>query len=73
MVIDAPIRLGQRIPGIWWPAEWHAPWLGTVTLAALLAVVLAEPDVRALAAAGEGAIDLEAQEVLALVFGMKFG
>ena len=29
----------------------------------LLAVVLAEPDVRALAAAGEGAIDLEAQEV----------
>ena len=29
----------------------------------LLAVALAEPDVRALAAAGEGAIDLEAQEV----------
>jgi 3-isopropylmalate/(R)-2-methylmalate dehydratase small subunit len=29
----------------------------------LLAVVLAEADVRALAAAGEGAIDLEAQEV----------
>ena len=29
----------------------------------LLAVVLAEPDVRALAAAGEGEIDLEAQEV----------
>ena len=29
----------------------------------LLAVVLAEPDVRALAAAGEGAIDLEGQEV----------
>jgi 3-isopropylmalate/(R)-2-methylmalate dehydratase small subunit len=29
----------------------------------LLAVVLAEPDVRALAAAGEGEVDLEAQEV----------
>ena len=29
----------------------------------LLAVVLSEPDVRALAAAGEGEVDLEAQEV----------
>jgi 3-isopropylmalate/(R)-2-methylmalate dehydratase small subunit len=29
----------------------------------LLAVVLAEPDVRALAAAGQGEVDLEAQEV----------
>jgi len=41
VVIDWLIRLGQHFPGVWWPAEWHAPWLGTVTLAALLAVVLA--------------------------------
>jgi competence protein ComEC len=41
VAIDWLIRLGQRVPGVWWPAEWHAPWLGTATLAVLLAVVLA--------------------------------
>lgn len=41
VVIDALIRLGQHVPGVWWPAEWRVPWLGTVTLAGLLAVMVA--------------------------------
>jgi competence protein ComEC len=72
MVIDAPIRLGQRIPGIWWPAEWHAPWLGTVTLAALLAVVLAGY-ARGWRGWSRGFWPPFAVVALALVFGMKFG
>ena len=39
-VMDALIRLGQHVPGTWWPAEWHVPWLGTATLTVLLAVML---------------------------------
>jgi competence protein ComEC len=41
LVIDALIRLGQRVPGVWWPAAWRVPWVGTATLAILLAVMLA--------------------------------
>jgi competence protein ComEC len=41
LVIEALIRIGQRVPGVWCPAEWRAPWLGTATLALLLTAVLA--------------------------------
>ena len=40
-VIEALIRFGERIPGVWCPAEWRVAWLGTVTLVVLLAAILA--------------------------------
>ena len=71
-VIDALTRLGQRVPGVWWPAEWHAPWVGTVTLAALLAVVLAGY-ARGWRGWSRGFWPPFAVVAVALVFGMKFG
>jgi len=72
VVIDALIRLGQRVPGVWWPAEWHAPWLGTATLAALLAVMLAGY-ARGWRGWSRGFWPPFAVVVLALAFGMKLG
>ncbi|MEO6873926.1 MAG: ComEC/Rec2 family competence protein [Opitutaceae bacterium] len=72
MGIDALIRLGERVPGAWWPAQWRAPWLGTATLVALLAVVLA-----GYANGWRGWSRFFwppfAVVALALIFGVKFG
>lgn len=71
-VIDALIRLGQRVPGVWWPAAWHAPWLGSATLVALLAVVLAGY-ARGWSGWSRGFWPPFAVVTLALIFGVKFG
>ena len=72
VIMDALIRLGQRVPGAWWPAEWHAPWLGSVTLVALLAVVLAGY-ARGWSGWSRGFWPPFAVVTLALIFGVKFG
>ena len=71
-VIDALIRLGQRVLGVWWPAAWHAPWLGSTTLVALLAVVLAGY-ARGWSGWSRGFWPPFAVVTLALIFGVKFG
>ncbi len=72
VVMDALIRLGQRVPGVWWPAEWTAPWLGTATLTALLAVMLAGY-ARGWRGWARGFWPPFAVVALALIFGVKFG
>ena len=71
-VIDALIRLGQHVPGIWWPAAWRAPWLATVTLTILLAVVLAGY-ARGWTGWCRGFWPPFAVVALGLIFGVKFG
>jgi competence protein ComEC len=39
--IDALVRLGVRVPGAWWAANWRAPWVASVALALLLTALLA--------------------------------
>ena len=40
-LIDALVRLGVRVPGAWWPANWRAPWVASAALALLMAALLA--------------------------------
>ncbi len=72
LVIDALIRLGQHAPGMWWPAEWRAPWLASATLVVLLAVILASY-ARSWRGWSRGFWPPFAVVVLALLFGVKFG
>jgi competence protein ComEC len=71
-VIDALIRLGQRVPGIWWPAEWRVPWLGTATLTVLLAAMLAGY-AHGWRGWSRGFWPPFAIVALALILGVKFG
>lgn len=71
-VIEALIRLSQQVPGIWWPAEWRAPWLGTATLALLLTVIVTGY-ARGWAGWARGFWPPVAVVLLALIFGVKFG
>ena len=41
VVMDFLIRLGQRVPGVWWAAQWRVSWVGTMTLTILLGTILA--------------------------------
>ena len=71
-VIDALIRLGQHVPGMWWPAEWRAPWLGTATLAALLTAMLTGY-ARGWDGWARGFWPPFAVVTLAMILGIKFG
>lgn len=72
LVIEALIRLGQRVPGVWWPAAWKVPWLASETLVVLLAVVLAGY-ARGWRGWSKGFWPPFAVVALALIFGVKFG
>jgi len=72
LVIDRLIRVGQHLPGIWWPAEWRVPWAGTATLVVLLAVVLAGY-ARGWRGWTRGFWPPFAVVAIALIFGVKFG
>jgi competence protein ComEC len=72
MVIDGLIRLGLRVPGLWWPAQWRAPWVGVLALGALLAASLAGYAGRWEARRG-GWWPPVAVVALALLFGVKWG
>jgi competence protein ComEC len=41
VAIEWLIRGGLRAPGIWWAANWRAPWMASATLALLLCAVIA--------------------------------
>jgi competence protein ComEC len=41
VVIDGLIRIGVRVPGTWWAANWRTPWMASAALAALLAAIVA--------------------------------
>ena len=70
--IDGLIRLGLRAPGLWWPAQWRAPWVGTLALGALLVAGLAGYAWRWEARRG-GWWPPVAVVALALLFGIKWG
>ena len=70
--VDSLIRLGLRAPGLWWPAQWRAPWVGTLALGALLAAGLAGYAWRWEARRG-GWWPPVAVVALALLFGIKWG
>jgi competence protein ComEC len=70
--IDGLIRLGLRVPGLWWPAQWRAPWVGALALGALLAAGLAGYAWRWEARRG-GWWPPVAVVALALLFGIKWG
>jgi competence protein ComEC len=70
--IDSLIRLGLRMPGLWWPAQWRAPWVGALALGALLTASLAGYAWRWETRRG-GWWPPVAVVALALLFGIKWG
>jgi competence protein ComEC len=72
IVIDALIRVGVRVPGGWWPAQWRAAWMPPTALAVLLAAVLAGYATGWRRERG-GWWPPFAVAVLALILGVRFG
>lgn len=70
--IEGLVRLGVRVPGAFVPAQFIAPWVGPVALAALIAALLAGYALR-WRRRGGGWWPPFAVVALTLIFGVKFG